>query len=236
MISFRVLLHGAPAQDRAQKPTRFGYYRSVHQVDAQYPAPDHDRFGRRKRVFGQLGLRLRSAALRSNRQLSSICGEILRRSVRPPRGAALSHDGLPPPVKWADLTVQSHAVATSPALRGGVPARLGRIRAAADLRVQYAGPPVYGDDSVRPRVNKATVRLNSASYCTAGRRDPSREPADPGAVQARYAAQALRRARPFSDKKTASQKRYKDDFDKKVRFRPVVGAGDFVYIDPPPAR
>ena len=29
-------------------------------------------------------------------------------------------------------------------------------------------------------------------------------------------------------KLTASKKRYKDDFDKKVRFRPVFGAGDFV--------
>ena len=35
-------------------------------------------------------------------------------------------------------------------------------------------------------------------------------------------------------KLTASQKRYKDDFDKKVRFRPVVGAGNFIYVDRPP--
>ena len=32
----------------------------------------------------------------------------------------------------------------------------------------------------------------------------------------------------------ASQKRYKDDFDKKVRFRTVLGAGDFVYVDRSP--
>ena len=32
-------------------------------------------------------------------------------------------------------------------------------------------------------------------------------------------------------KLTASQKRYKDDFDKKVCFGPVVRAGDFVYVD-----
>ena len=42
---------------------------------------------------------------------------------------------------------------------------------------------------------------------------------------------ALNRAQ---TKLTASQKRYKEDFDKKVRFRPVVGAGDFVYVDRPP--
>ena len=47
---------GAPAQDRTRQPTRFGYYRSIHQVDEQYLAPDHNHFGRRKRVFGQLGL------------------------------------------------------------------------------------------------------------------------------------------------------------------------------------
>ena len=35
-------------------------------------------------------------------------------------------------------------------------------------------------------------------------------------------------------KLTVSQKRYKDDFDKQVRFRPVVGAGDIVYVDHPP--
>ena len=35
-------------------------------------------------------------------------------------------------------------------------------------------------------------------------------------------------------KLTASQKRYKYDFDKKVRFRPVVGAIDFVYVDRQP--
>ena len=35
-------------------------------------------------------------------------------------------------------------------------------------------------------------------------------------------------------KLTASQKPYKEGFDKKVRFRPVVGAGDFVYVDRPP--
>ena len=42
---------------------------------------------------------------------------------------------------------------------------------------------------------------------------------------------ALDRAR---TKLTASQKRYQDDFDKKVRFHPVVGAGDFFYVDRPP--
>ena len=35
-------------------------------------------------------------------------------------------------------------------------------------------------------------------------------------------------------KLTASQKRYKGDFDKKVRLRLVVGAGDFFYVDRPP--
>ena len=56
-----------------------------------------------------------------------------------------------------------------------------------------------------------------------------------------YKRATLRKLRDALDrvrtKLTASQKRYKDDFDKKVRFRPVVGAGDFVYVDrPPPAR
>lgn len=42
---------------------------------------------------------------------------------------------------------------------------------------------------------------------------------------------ALDRAR---TKLTASQKRYKNNFDKKIRFRPVVMAGEFVYVDRPP--
>ena len=42
---------------------------------------------------------------------------------------------------------------------------------------------------------------------------------------------ALDRAR---TKSTASQKRYKDDFDKKVCFRPVVGVGDFFDVNRPP--
>ncbi|CDF38306.1 unnamed protein product [Chondrus crispus] len=42
---------------------------------------------------------------------------------------------------------------------------------------------------------------------------------------------ALDRAR---TKLTASQKQYKDNLDRKVRFRPVVRAGDFVYVDRPP--
>lgn len=37
-------------------------------------------------------------------------------------------------------------------------------------------------------------------------------------------------------KLTASQKRYKDHFDKKVYFRPVVGEEYFVYVDRPPRR
>ena len=53
-----------------------------------------------------------------------------------------------------------------------------------------------------------------------------------------YKSATLRKLRDALDraqtKLTASQKRYKDDFDKKVRFRPVVGAGDFVYVDRPP--
>ena len=56
-----------------------------------------------------------------------------------------------------------------------------------------------------------------------------------------YKRATLRKVRDALDraqtKLIASQKRYKDDFNKKVRFRPVVGAGDFVYVDrPPPAR
>ena len=53
-----------------------------------------------------------------------------------------------------------------------------------------------------------------------------------------YKCATLRKLRDALDrartKLTASQKRYKDDFDEKVRFRPVVGAGDFVYLDRPP--
>ena len=110
---------------------------------------------------------------------------------------------------------------------------LGRLRAAAYLGVQYAGPLVDGDDSVRPGVNAPTVRFNSTWYSTERRRNPSRGPADPGAVQARYVSKlcdALDRARTIL---TASQKRYKDDFDKKVRSRPVVGVGNFVHVDRP---
>ena len=36
------------------------------------------------------------------------------------------------------------------------------------------------------------------------------------------------------DKMTAAQKRYKEDFDRKVRFRPVINVGDEVYVDRPP--
>ena len=35
-------------------------------------------------------------------------------------------------------------------------------------------------------------------------------------------------------KLTAAQRRYKTDFDKKVRFRPVIAVWDFVYVDRPP--
>ena len=37
-----------------------------------------------------------------------------------------------------------------------------------------------------------------------------------------------------SARNTAAQQRYKDDFDKKVRFRPVLHPGDEVFIDRPP--
>ena len=104
-----------------------------------------------------------------------------------------------PPVEWADRTVQSHADAASPTFRGGTPARLGWLRAAAELGVQYAGPPVDGDDSVRPGVSAPTVQINPSLDCTGGRGDSSGGPTDPGAVQVRYAAQALRRARSSSN-------------------------------------
>ncbi|CDF39905.1 unnamed protein product [Chondrus crispus] len=42
---------------------------------------------------------------------------------------------------------------------------------------------------------------------------------------------ALERARV---KLTAAQRRYQADFDKKVRFRPVIEVGDLVYVDRPP--
>ena len=61
-------------------------------------------------------------------------------------------------------TVQSHAGAASLAIYRGALARLGRMCAAADLRVQYAGPPVDGDDSVQPGFNAPTVRFNSTWY------------------------------------------------------------------------
>ena len=35
-------------------------------------------------------------------------------------------------------------------------------------------------------------------------------------------------------KSTAAQERYKNDFDKKFRFRPVIAVGDFVYVDRSP--
>ena len=62
------------------------------------------------------------------------------------------------------------------------------------------------------------------------REDP-RTPVQYKRATLRKLRDALDRAR---TKLTASQKRYKDDFDKKVRFRPIVGAGDFVYVDRPP--
>ena len=53
-----------------------------------------------------------------------------------------------------------------------------------------------------------------------------------------YKRATLRKLRDAFDrsrtKLTASQKRYKEDFDKKVRFYLVVGAGLFVYVDRPP--
>ena len=53
-----------------------------------------------------------------------------------------------------------------------------------------------------------------------------------------YKRVTLRKLRDALDraptKLTASQKRFKDDFGKKVRSRPVVGAGDSVYVDRPP--
>ena len=36
-----------------------------------------------------------------------------------------------------------------------------------------------------------------------------------------------------SARNTSAQQRYKDDFDKKVRFRPVLHPGDQVFIDRP---
>ena len=63
------------------------------------------------------------------------------------------------------------------------------------------------------------------------RREDSRTPVQYKRATLRKLRDALDRAR---TKLTASQKRYKDDFDKKVRFRLVVGAGDFVYVDRPP--
>ena len=69
---------------------------------------------------------------------------------------------------------------------------------------------------------------------TAGRGTHREDPRTP--VQ--YKRATLRKLRGALDrartKLTASQKRYKDDFDKKVRFRPVFGAGEFVYVDRPP--
>ncbi|CDF32918.1 unnamed protein product [Chondrus crispus] len=62
-------------------------------------------------------------------------------------------------------------------------------------------------------------------------------PEDPR-TPVQYKRATLRKLRDALDrartKLSASQKRYKDDFDKKVRFRPVVVAGDFVYVDRPP--
>ena len=53
-----------------------------------------------------------------------------------------------------------------------------------------------------------------------------------------YKRATLRKLRDALDragtKLSASQKRYKDNFDKKIRFRPVVGAGHFVHVDRPP--
>ena len=62
------------------------------------------------------------------------------------------------------------------------------------------------------------------------REDP-RTPVQYKRATLRKRRDALDRAR---TKLTASQMRYKDDFDKKVRFRPVVGAGDLIYVDRPP--
>ena len=59
------------------------------------------------------------------------------------------------------------------------------------------------------------------------REDP-RTPLQYNRATIRKLRDALDCARP---KLTASQKRYKDGFDKKDHFRPVVRAGDFVYVD-----
>ena len=61
-------------------------------------------------------------------------------------------------------------------------------------------------------------------------REEPRTPVQYKRATLRKLRDALDRAR---TKLTASQERYKEYFDKKVRFVPVVGAGDFVYVDRP---
>ena len=56
--------------------------------------------------------------------------------------------------------------------------------------------------------------------------DP-RTPVQYKRVTLRKLGDALERARITL---TAAQRRYKTDFDKKVRFRPVVAVGDLVYV------
>ena len=75
-------------------------------------------------------------------------------------------------------------------------------------------------------------RVVSVHYTGTRREDPW-TPVQYKRATLRKLRSALYRAR---RKLTASQKRYKDGFDKKVCYHPVVGAGDFVHVDRPPHR
>ena len=66
---------------------------------------------------------------------------------------------------------------------------------------------------------------------TRNHREDPRTPVPHTRATLRKLPDALDRAR---TKLTASQKQYKDDFDRKVCFHPVFGTGEFVYVARPP--
>ena len=74
------------------------------------------------------------------------------------------------------------------------------------------------------------VLPGAAPQDTGSNREDPRTPVQYKRATLRKLRDAIDRARM---KLTAAQKRYKDDFDKMVRFRPVIVAGDFVYVDRP---
>ena len=85
-------------------------------------------------------------------------------------------------------------------------------------------------DLVLTRPPSGSILTGTVPQDAGTHREDPRTPVQYKRATLRKLCDALDRTR---TKLTASQKRYKDDFDKKVRFRPVVEAGDFVYVDRP---